>query len=187
MKKRNDADRLGAAAGLDSYLSQEKHRLYDAASPQRREQMDAACRAREVYQAWNTVCGKTREGQHVTGLHYAPASNELIVYMDAASWTCEMTLLREIIRARMEAAGAAVSGLVFKTSRAGYESAAQARAPQQAKATRASKPPHVPLTEREEAGIASAVAPIEDAHLREALKNAMEASLSWSKTPKDVK
>ncbi len=186
MKRRDDSNRLGAAAGLDSYLSQEKHRLYDEASPQRREQMDAACRAREVYQAWNAVCGKTREGQHVTGLHYAPATNELIVYMDAASWTCEMTLLREIVRARMEAAGACVDGLVFKTSRAGYESAAQKRAPGAKKPAR-EKTPHMPLTEREEAGIASAVAPIEDSRLREALKNAMEASLSWSKTAKRVK
>lgn len=186
MRKRDDSERLGASAGLGSYLSQEKHRLYDTASRQRQEQMDAACRAREVYQAWNAVCGKTREGQHVTGLHYAPASNELIVYMDAASWTCEMTLLREIIRARMEAAGATVDGLVFKTSQAGYESAAQKRRPA-AKTTRPEPTPHVPLTEREEEDIASAVAPIEDSRLREALKNAMEASLSWSKTAKRPK
>lgn len=186
MAKHNDAERLRATSTLDSYLSQEKHRLYDNASPQRREQMDAACQARDVYQAWNAVCGKTREGQHVTGLHYVPASNELVVYMDAASWTCEMTLLREILRARMAAAGADVAGLIFKTSREGYQSAAQKRGAVVTAKPKQPQAAHEPLTARESAGIADAVAPIEDSRLREALKSAMEASLSWSKTEKRV-
>ena len=44
----------------------------------------------------------------MTGLRYLPESNELLVYLDSPSWTQEMTLLREIIRARMERAGAHV-------------------------------------------------------------------------------
>ncbi|MFR3878138.1 MAG: hypothetical protein ACLTYW_08320 [Collinsella sp.] len=52
----------------------------------------------------------------MTGLRYLPESNELLVYLDSPSWTQEMTLLREIIRARMERAGAHVDGLVFKTT-----------------------------------------------------------------------
>lgn len=56
----------------------------------------------------------------MTGLRYLPESNELLVYLDSPSWTQEMTLLREIIRARMERAGAHVDGLVFKTTAPGH-------------------------------------------------------------------
>ena len=77
-----------------------------AATPERRAQMEAAEESRAVYRAWNAVCSGTREGRHVTGLRYLPESNELLVYLDSPSWTQEMTLLREIIRARMERAGA---------------------------------------------------------------------------------
>ena len=179
-------ERTGSTEGLASYLSQEKHRLYDNASPARREQMDAACTAREVYRAWNAVCGRTREGSHVTGLHYVASSNELVVYMDAAGWTTEMTLLREIIRARMATEGADIDGLVFKTSQEGYESAAQKIKGGTRKLPKKEEPPHPPLTPAEDAALDEKVSAIEDPKLRQALKNAMGASLSWSHARKGV-
>ena len=89
--------------------------------------MLAAERTREVYRAWNAVCAHTREGSHATGLHYRPETNELIVYMDSAAWTQEMTMLREIIRARI-VTGVDVAGLVFMTSKEGYASRASSAA-----------------------------------------------------------
>ena len=116
----------GQTLGIDSFLSTERHRIMDAASPAKREQMRAAEGARGIYRAWNAVVGGTREGRHATGLRYLPETNELLVYMDSPSWTQEMTLLREIVRARMERAGAHVDGLIFKTTRPGYAPAAAA-------------------------------------------------------------
>ena len=85
---------------LNEYLDAERRRILGAAGPERREQMARAERSREVYRAWNAVCGGTREGAHVTGLRYLPDTNELLVYLDTPSWTQEMTMLREIIRPR---------------------------------------------------------------------------------------
>ena len=110
-------ERFGAPQGLGSILEQEKRRIYDDAAPAKREAFLEAERAQEVYRAWNTVCARTREGQHVCGLHFVPETRELIVYVDGSSWVNELTVLREIIRARMEACGVSVSALVFKLSR----------------------------------------------------------------------
>lgn len=111
------------------FLDAERQRILAAATPERRAQMEAAEESRAVYRAWNAVCSGTREGRHVTGLRYLPESNELLVYLDSPSWTQEMTLLREIIRARMERAGAHVDGLVFKTTAPGPHTARCKRAP----------------------------------------------------------
>ena len=147
------------------FLDAERQRILAAATPERRAQMEAAEQSRAIYRAWNTVCAGTREGRHVTGLRYLPESNELLVYLDSPSWTQEMTLLREIIRARMERAGAHVDGLVFKTTAPGHTPPA----------------PHADLNETERAEIERQVAPIEDQKLREALENAMRASAEWAK------
>ena len=102
------SDRFGTTQGLGSILEQEKRRIYDDATPAKREAFLEAERAREVYRAWNTVCARTREGQHVCGLHFVPETRELVVYVDGSSWVNELTVLREIIRARMEACGVRV-------------------------------------------------------------------------------
>ncbi len=187
----------GETRGLGGYLAEERSRLFDGASPKKREQMLAAERTREVYRAWNAVCAHTREGSHATGLHYRPETNELIVYMDSAAWTQEMTMLREIIRARMAATGADVAGLVFKTSKEGYASRASsaaagtsgsadspAKGPAgSSSAHRAAKtpPPHKDLTPAESAVIDREVSGIKDQRLQEALKSAMKASFEWRK------
>ena len=100
---------------LNAYLDDERRRILGAASAERREQMARAEQSRTVYRAWNAVCGGTREGAHVTGLRYLPDSNELLVYLDAPSWTQEMSMLREIIRARMEREGVSLDGFKGKT------------------------------------------------------------------------
>ena len=128
MRLANRDEMSGETRGLGGYLAEERSRLFDGASPKKREQMLAAERTREVYRAWNAVCAHTREGSHATGLHYRPETNELIVYMDSAAWTQEMTMLREIIRARMAATGVDVAGLVFMTSKEGYASRASSAA-----------------------------------------------------------
>lgn len=112
--------RLNATAGLGDFINAERSRLFDGATPERRAQFRQAERRRDVYHAWNAVCANTREGKHVTGLHYVPERNELVVYTDGASWTQELTMMREIIRARMERAGGAVDAILVKTSRPGF-------------------------------------------------------------------
>lgn len=142
--------------------------------------MEAAEESRTVYRAWNAVCSGTREGRHVTGLRYLPESNELLVYLDSPSWTQEMTLLREIIRARMERAGAHVDGLAFKTTAPGHTPPA---AKERLRPVPTERPPapHADLSEAERTEIERQVAPIEDQKLREALENAMRASAEWAK------
>ena len=118
--RRANYERANGTVAFGGFLDAERQRVLAAATPERRAQMEAAEESRAVYHAWNTVCSGTREGRHVTGLRYLPESNELLVYLDSPSWTQEMTLLREIIRARMERAGAHVDGLVFKTTAPGH-------------------------------------------------------------------
>lgn len=192
MKLANRDQMSGETRGLGGYLAAERSRLFDGASPKKREQMLAAERTREVYKAWNTVCARTREGAHATGLHYRPETNELLVYMDSAAWTQEMTMLREIIRARMAAVGVDVAGLVFMTSKEGYASRASSSSAASAAAARRSAPasvsssakpavPHVDLTPAEDALLDSEVSGIQDQKLQEALKSAMKASFEWRK------
>ena len=192
MRLANRDEMRGETRGLGGYLAEERSRLFDGASPKKREQMLAAERTREVYRAWNAVCAHTREGSHATGLHYRPETNELIVYMDSAAWTQEMTMLREIIRARMAATGVDVAGLVFMTSKEGYASRASSAAagtsgsadsPAKGPARRAAKtpPPHKDLTPAESAVIDREVSGIKDQRLQEALKSAMKASFEWRK------
>lgn len=122
MERRSDkSERTRATVGLGEFLSAERSRIFDGASEERREQYRQAERRGEVFRAWNTVCANTREGKHVTGLHFVPERNELIVYTDGASWTQELTMLREIIRARMERVGASVDNIVVKTTRPGFQ------------------------------------------------------------------
>lgn len=113
--------RLRATSSLTDFISAERSRIYDGASEERREQYRRAERRGEVFHAWNAVCANTREGKHVTGLHYVAERNELIVYTDGAAWTQELVMMREIIRARMEAAGAAVDSIVVKTTKPGFQ------------------------------------------------------------------
>ena len=187
--KRNDATRAGRTAGLSSFLGPERSRLFDGATPERREQLLAAERQRDVFRAWNEVCASTREGQHVTGLKYLPDTNELLVYVEAGSWATEFTMMREIIRARMAVKGVDIAGFIFKTSRAGYVPLS-GRGP--AKPAKTTPPPigsspSAKLSIEEQHSLDVAVAPIEDKRLKEALRNAMEASIEWKKGKIDGK
>ena len=168
--RRANYERESETVAFSGFLNAERQRILAAATPERRAQMEAAEESRAVYRAWNAVCSGTREGRHVTGLRYLPESNELLVYLDSPSWTQEMTLLREIIRARMERAGAHVDGLVFKTT-----------APGHTPTTERPPAPHADLSDAERTEIERQVAPIEDQKLREALENAMRASAEWAK------
>ena len=86
------SDRFGATQGLGSILEQEKRRIYDDATPAKREAFLEAERAREVYRAWNTVCARTREGQHVCGLHFVPETRELVVYVDGSPFCARLSV-----------------------------------------------------------------------------------------------
>ncbi len=136
MGKVTEKGRLKATAGLGEFINSEKMRLFDGATPERQAQFRKAERRHVIperqaqfrkaerrhviFQAWNKVCAGTREGKHVTGLHYVAERDELIVYTDGASWTQELTMMREIIRARMDACGGAVGNIVVKTTRPGF-------------------------------------------------------------------
>ena len=182
------SDRLGTTQGLGNILEQEKRRIYDDAAPAKREAFLEAERAREVYRAWNTVCARTREGQHVCGLHFVPETSELIVYVDGSSWVNELTVLREIIRARMEACGVRVSALVFKLSRKGSEAprAASSAASKDKSPAHAARP-QAELSSADVASIDARVARIKDEGLQRALKSAMGAGLSLDKSRKSTK
>ena len=164
--RRANYERESETVAFSGFLNAERQRILASVTPERRAQMEAAEESRAVYRAWNAVCSGTREGRHVTGLRYLPESNELLVYLDSPSWTQEMTLLREIIRARMERAGAHVDGLVERLRPA---------------TTEHPPAPHADLSEAERTEIERQVAPIEDQKLREALENAMRASAEWAK------
>ena len=157
--RRANYERESETVAFSGFLNAERQRILAAATPERRAQMEAA---------------------EVTGLRYLPESNELLVYLDSPSWTQEMTLLREIIRARMERAGAHVDGLVFKTTAPGHTPPA---AKQRLRPATTERPPapHADLSEAERTEIERQVAPIEDQKLREALENAMRASAEWAK------
>ena len=121
MGRVTEKGRLNATAGLGDFINSERSRLFDGATPERRRQFEQAERRHDIYRAWNQICANTREGRHVTGLHYVAERDELIVYTDGASWTQELTMMREIIRARMERLGGAVGNIVVKMTRPGYE------------------------------------------------------------------
>lgn len=127
MGRVTEKGRLNATAGLGDFINSERSRLFDGATPERRRQFEQAERRHDIYRAWNQICANTREGRHVTGLHYVAERDELIVYTDGASWTQELTMMREIIRARMERLGGAVGNIVVKTTRPGYERKDSAR------------------------------------------------------------
>ena len=120
MGRVTEKGRLNATAGLGDFINSERSRLFDGATPERRRQFEQAERRHDIYRAWNQICANTREGRHVTGLHYVAERDELIVYTDGASWTQELTMMREIIRARMDACGGAVGNIVVKTTRPGF-------------------------------------------------------------------
>ena len=121
--------RTGETHSLADFIPSERARIMDGTSPVRREQMRAAESSRSVYRAWNEVCAGTREGAHVTGLHYVPESNELIVYADGSSWVGELTMMREIIRARMLRHGANIADIKVRLSRGGYPAGGRVKAP----------------------------------------------------------
>ena len=127
MGRVTEKGRLNATAGLGDFINSERSRLFDGATPERRRQFEQAERRHDIYRAWNQICANTREGRHVTGLHYVAERDELIVYTDGASWTQELTMMREIIRARMERLGGAVGNIVVKMTRPGYERKDSAR------------------------------------------------------------
>lgn len=185
------SERGGEARGVGEFMAAERARILAAASPERREQMRAAEGSARVVRAWSSVVAGTREGAHVSGVRYLPESNKLLVYVDSEAMACELTMVREILRARMERAGARVDGFVIKVSRAEYQSPAQraraaaageaqdGRAAAQAPAPRAPRPrpPAHPLTPAQEAALDESVSAIADDRLAHALRNAMKASL----------
>ena len=171
-------------------MGSERSRLYGNADAARREQLYAAERQRAVYRAWNEVCANTREGRHVTGLKYLPETNELLVYAEAGSWATELSMMREIIRARMAVKGVDLTDLIFKTSHASYAPPSTRDGSQlhQLGHTSHQACPHCsisepsPLDEGEIAELDEAVAAIEDPKLKEALKKAMGSSIAWKKS-----
>lgn len=178
--RRSGSQRAGETFSLGQFAASQRARIYDGASPERRQQFEAAERRAQIMHAWNEVCANTREGKHVTGLYYVPEADELVVYTDGSTWTQELTMMREIIRARMEFKGGRVGKLTFKTSRDGYARGGVQRGPQPNKP--APKKPLPALPEAERAVIAEQTSAIADPKLRQALKNAMEASAAWRKS-----
>ena len=186
--------RTGETHSLADFIPSERARIMDGASPVRREQMRAAESSRAVYRAWNEVCAGTREGAHVTGLHYVPESNELIVYADGSSWVGELTMMREIIRARMLRHGANIADIKVRLSRGGYPAGGRVKAPassvpsSSSPAATAKQGPVTPsraLSAAEVSALDESVSPIGDDRLREALKKAMKASFEHKITKEE--
>ncbi|WP_085829936.1 DciA family protein [Collinsella vaginalis] len=177
MARRDVGERTGEARGLGSWAAILRGQIYDGSSPERRERLRAAERRGAVFSAFNAVVKGTREGSHVTGLHFVADENKLIIYVEGSSWTQELTMLREIIRARMAAQGASVDELVFLTSRTPPR-CARKDAPA---AKKAPAPTPVPLTEKEEGEVEEIASRVSDPILREAVLKAMRANFEWKK------
>ena len=191
------SERGGDARGVGDFMAAERARILAAATPERREQMRAAEGSARVIRAWSAVVAGTREAAHVSGVRYLPESNKLLVYADSEAMACELTMAREILRARMERAGASIDGFVIKVSRAEYQSPAQRAAAAAAgsaqdgrraapagcspRAPRPAPRAH-PLTPEQESALDESVSPIADERLARALKNAMKASFEHEVT-----
>lgn len=173
-------ERERSTVAVSSIMGQVRQDIVSRATPEQLERMRKAEAARGVYRAWNAVCGGTREGEHVTGLRYLSDQNKLLVYLDDAVWTQEMTMLREIIRARMEREGVRLDGFVFRTTKPGFKRPGVER-PRGEKKAAPTPPSTAPLSPEEEGAIDAAVAPIADDRLRKSLKKAMKASMEWKK------
>ena len=172
--------RTGETHSLADFLPAERRRIMDGANEVRREQMRAAEARRNVYRAWNEVCSGTREGAHVTGLHYVPENNELIVYADGSAWVAELSMMREIIRARMYRLGVDIAQIKVQLTKPGYTASTPSTKTSSSGPSRPAKKgpaPRHPLSESADRKLDATVAPIEDARLRDALKKAMKASL----------
>lgn len=170
--------RANETRSFESYLATERSRIFDRASKQRKEMMLKAEQSRKVYEAWNRVLDGTRESKHVTGLKYLVESNELLVYLDAAAWTQELVLMREIVRTRMENEGVKLNGLKFRTSREGY--ASKRKQPfKQVEVPRVQKV-SAKLSATQERAIEEQTSVIVDKKLKNALQNAMKASARLS-------
>ena len=172
------SDRTGETHSLADFIPAERRRIMDGASDTRRAQFRSAEASRDVYRAWTPVCAGTREGAQVTGLHYVPESNELIVYADGSSWVGELTMMREIIRARMYRLGVDIAAIRVKLSHEGYAAArptARPVQPNRATAPHRAAPRH-PLTPEQDERLDESVADIADTRLADALKRAMKAS-----------
>ena len=148
--------RIGLSS-LSDIVCSERSRILTGLTPERRERMEAAEHARSVYRAWNAVCGGTREGEQ------------------------EMTMLREIIRARMEREGAYIDGFVFRTSREDFRAREAGKRVEHAAQKAARAVPHAKLSPEEERAIDEGVAAVQDEKLREALKKAISSSAEWKK------
>ena len=105
--RRSGSQRAGETFSLGQFAASQRARIYDGATPERRQQFEAAERRAQIMHAWNEVCANTREGKHVTGLYYVPEADELVVYTDGSTWTQELTMMREIIRAAWSSRAAA--------------------------------------------------------------------------------
>lgn len=180
-RKRDDKDRAAATLGLSAYVQGECDRFLSGATVDQREMMKSAEKIRSVYAAWNAVCGGTREGKHVTGLHYVPENDELIVYADAAPWAQELTMLREIIRARMAHEGAKISSIVFKVSHTKHTNdfSSVHAIHQNAVEKKPTRMVHVQMTEDQRRAIRELDDEFDDPKLREAAKKAMKASFEY--------
>ncbi|WP_072414777.1 DciA family protein [Collinsella phocaeensis] len=179
------SDRAGGARGVGDFMAAERARILAAATPERREQMRAAEGSARVIRAWSAVVAGTREAAHVSGVRYLPESNKLLVYADSEAMACELTMAREILRARMERAGASIDGFVIKVSRAEYQSPAQraaAAAAGSAQDGRRGGSSAIGLTPEQESALDESVSPIADERLARALKNAMKASFEHEVT-----
>ena len=172
------SDRTGETHSLADFIPAERRRIMDGASDTRRAQFRAAEASRDVYRAWNQVCAGTREGAHVTGLHYVPEANELIVYADGSSWVGELTMMREIIRARMYRLGVDIAAIRVKLSHEEYAAPRPAARPAQPNRATAPHRPVTrhPLTPEQDERLDESVADIADTRLADALKRAMKAS-----------
>lgn len=188
------SERKGETHSLADFIPLERRRILDGASETKLVQMRAAEATHDVYHAWNQVCAGTREGEHVTGLHYVPESNELIVYADGSSWVGELTMMREIIRARMLRHGANIADIKVRLSRGGYPAGGRVKAPASsappspspAAATKQGPPvPSHELSEAEVSALDESVSPIGNDRLREALKKAMKASFEHKITKEE--
>ena len=183
----------GEMKNVSSFFAGETKRVFSRASAEKRQEMYAAERRKEIFKAWNEAIAFDRRGvvKHVTGLYYHAATQILTVYIDTPAWCQELLMQKHIFMTRMAEKGASVEDIVFKVSKTRKENPGFHSGSATGAAMRNSSDAHTPkfgekniennLTPEELAMIHEKTKKIEDEKLRNSIEKAMISSFSLEK------
>ena len=178
---------------VSSYFASETKRVFSRASAEKRQEMYAAERRKEIFKAWNEAIALDRRGvvKHVTGLYYHAPTRVLTVYIDTPAWCQELLMQKHIFMTRMAEKGASVEDILFKVSKTRTQNPGFHDGSATAAAMRNAKEAHEPkfgerniendLTPQELEAIHVKTQKIKDEKLRNSIEKAMISSFALEK------